>query len=161
MGKLKVPTELNQINSMAVISGKKCKQWEDDVLLEFGSITSKKRYSFEALKHEKKNNSKAIEEFMDLILIISESNWKDLGSRGKRTKGGFELLNYSDLNSKIIDNYWKNTNKSFAKDRKIHVFRFGCADKYRMIGYKSHNCNRVLHILGFDLDFSLYDHGRH
>lgn len=161
MGKLRGPKESNQINSNPAILGKRCKQWEDDVLLEFGSITSKNKYSFEALKREKKNNSKAIEEFMELILTISQSNWKDLGSRGKRTKGGFELLDYGDLNSEIIDNYWKSTNKSFTKDRKIHVFRFGCTDKYRMIGYKSHNCNRVLHILGFDLDFSLYDHGKH
>jgi len=44
-------------------------------------------------------------------------------------------------------------------DTKLFVFRFGNQDKYRMVVYRSNECKRFIHVLGFDLDFSLYDHG--
>lgn len=47
--------------------------------------------------------------------------------------------------------------KNISYDTKLYVFRFG--NDYRLIGYKSNRCRAALHIIGFDFDYSLYDHG--
>lgn len=159
MPKLKKKKDNNKISLDSKHDETHCKQYKDDVLLEFGCITSHDGYSFDALRACQRNHPDVMEQFMDLVITISKSNWKELGSRGKRTKGGFETLYYSELHCSIVENYWKETNKKFSKDKKIHVFRFGSGDRYRMIGYKSNKCSRAFHILAFDLDHSLYNHG--
>ena len=158
MSKLKNKKDDNKISLDSKHDETNCKQRKEDILLEFGCITDNNRYSFKALKELQKEQPNVIEQFLELIITISKENWTTLCNRGKRTKGGFETLNYSDIRCSIVDNYWKAAGR-FSGDKKLHVFRFGKGDSYRMVGYKSPNCSRAFHILAFDLDFSLYNHG--
>lgn len=127
-----------------------CTQSKDDILFEFSCITNNNSYSTKALKKD----NKAIKEFIDLIETVSESTWVELQRRGKRRKGGFEAMYKGDFNYDVS----KRLPIELSDDDKLHVFRFGSSDSYRMIGYKSRGCPRVIHVLAFDLDFSLYKH---
>ena len=132
-----------------------CGQCENDILFEFEHITSNKRYSYNALIEKSKTDTTILKKYIELINTISVSTWAELSTINKKTIGGFETKCISDFHYKIWDNY----NGDLSNDTKLYIFRFGNKDKYRMVGYKSPNCKRVIHILGFDLDFSLYDHG--
>lgn len=69
---------------------------------------------------------------------------------------GLETLTYGELNFSAA-----NTAR-LSKDTTVYVFRF---DTYkgrsngRLIGYKNDPC-AVFHIIGYDIDFSAYDHGK-
>lgn len=132
-----------------------CAQWKEDILLEFGHITSTNSHSIFDLLAKKDNYGKlACIEYIKLIDEISKSTWSELGHRSKGTFGGFETLSLELFKTNI----WRQFDPNMGKGTKLYVFRFGNG-KYRMVGYKSHKCSRVMHILGFDLDHSLYDHG--
>lgn len=151
--KLKIE-ENNKISSHVSLKEPYCTQWKEDILFEFGHITDKKNYSFGDLLNI--SDRKALQSYFELLDAISKATWEELKLRPKTTKGGYEIFEYGCFEAHIADKY----NKSMSPDTKLLVFRFGNSDKYRMIGYKSHNCSRVIHILGFDLDFTLYDHGK-
>lgn len=151
MSKIKIADD-NKISIHTSKSEPYCKQWKEDVLFEFGHITTQKGYSLNDLFEL--NDNKALKSYFELIETISKSTWVELQTRSRFTKGGFETLEYWRFYKKIANEY----NKEMSEDIKLYVFRFGNADKYRMVGYKSHNCSRTFHVLGFDLDFSLYDH---
>ena len=73
----------------------------------------------------------------------------------KRKSTGTETINIDQLN------FSANADANFTKDMKAYVFRF---DTYqgnnsgRIIGVKLSLC-AVLHIIGYDFDFSAYSHG--
>lgn len=144
----------NKISSHTSLKEPYCAQWKEDILFEFGHITDKKDYSLNDLLNN--DDKKALQSYFELLGAISEATWEELKLRPKKTKGGYEILEYGHLNAFIADKY----NKNMSPDTKLLVFRFGNGDKYRMVGYKSHNCSRIIHVLGFDLDFTLYDHGK-
>jgi hypothetical protein len=47
---------------------------------------------------------------------------------------------------------------SLSEDSKIIVFRFN-NQKSRILGVRSQECNSILYIIGYDWDFSAYNHG--
>ncbi len=146
--------ENNKISPHVSLKEPYCAQWKEDILFEFGHITDKKDYSLNVLLNS--DDRKALQSYFELLSAISEATWEELKIRSKKIKGGYEMLEYSNFNTLIANKY----NSNMSLDTKLLVFRFGKGDAYRMIGYKSHNCSRVIHVLGFDLDFSLYDHGK-
>lgn len=156
MSKIKKASDKNKIDIHKSKAEPYCNQWKEDILFEFGHITNHKSYSYNALVDTCANDRNALKEYIKLINAISSSTWEELATRSKYTIGGFETMCLSNLYCNINDKY----NKEMTEDTKLLVFRFGSGDAYRMVGYKSHNCSRVIHILGFDLDFSLYDHGK-
>lgn len=147
---IKSKNDRNKIRSSSNIEAV-CNQNSDDILFEFGHMTRLKDYSIDALVENA--DKKTFKNFKDLIQNISSATWLELLSRNKKQLGGFETLPLQAFNNVIWDNL------DLSGDVKLHVFLFGDAKRYRMVGYKSTNCNRVFHVLGFDLDFSLYDHG--
>ena len=46
----------------------------------------------------------------------------------------------------------------FSSDEKVIVFRFGINSGYRLLGIKGNDSN-ILYVIGYDFDFSAYDHG--
>lgn len=150
--KLKGRKEKNRIIEKEIGVKVNCAQEEKDILFEFGCCTKKKKYSFDAFKETGNTYKNIYKEYLELIYAISNSNWPELSGRRKDVIGGFETLEISEFNCDITERYYG----ILSKDTKLHVFRFG--QDYRMVGYKSLNCSRTIHILGFDLDFSLYDH---
>ena len=124
------------------------------IFIGFQYITSDKKYNF---NHFKKSNdrAKAYDEFIKCMQYLSEFSWEELGNLGKK-QGGFETIEYNNFKSSITNNL--PSSKNITKDTKLYVFRFGHG-KYRMICYKSNSCYAAMHLLGFDFDYSLYDHG--
>lgn len=150
--KLKNIAEKSAINKQLIEY--KCHQREDDILLEFGHITNQKEHCYDALLKVNQTDTTAIRNLMNIIIVVSKSTWTELSHRNKNNMGGYESLDIDIFKTNILDNY----PEKLSNDIKLYSFRFGSSDKYRMIGYKSKHCKRVLHILGFDLDFSLYKH---
>lgn len=65
---------------------------------------------------------------------------------------GLETISYQDIGFKVDAN--------LSKDTTLYVFRFDTYqghNKGRIIGYKNAPCS-VLHVIGFDIDFSSYEH---
>lgn len=84
---------------------------------------------------------------------LSSNSWVYWTQQPK--KSGLETLSYGDLNFEV------GSSATLSKDTTIYVFRFDTyqgAGKGRILGYKSSPCS-VFHIIGYDLDFSSYDHG--
>lgn len=134
-----------------------CKFREEDqfVFLDFGHITKQKKYCYEALLEKQKNDPLILQSFFRMIVEMSQLTWAELAHRSKFQIGGYEPLSLWKFNVAI----WDQLDPTMTEDVKLLVFRFGKGQAYRMIGYKSSGCRHALHILGFDLDYSLYDHG--
>lgn len=128
-----------------------CNVPDFSVFFNFQYITSDKNFNFDYIN---RNNKKIAKDLLLLLQKISQSSWEELRTKGK-DNGGFETIEYSNFKESIAGNI---KHKNITKDTKLYVFRFG-GKKYRMIGYKSNSCKAALHILGFDFDYTLYDHG--
>lgn len=131
---------------------------ESTIFLSFQYITKDKRYNFDYIYKQGGNALKIIKPLFECIEAISDSTWKDLRLRGKRAVGGFETLEYYNFKDVIANKL--PSDKNISSDTKLYTFRFGSEDKYRMIGFKSRRCKAAMHIIGFDFDHSLYNHGK-
>lgn len=93
---------------------------------------------------------------------LSSYSWTELMNLPKEQ--GLETIKYERLNFSIPNNRIAIENNGNAeeivikKTDKIFVFRFN-NEECRMLGYKRKSC-AILHIIGFDLDHSAYNHGR-
>ena len=75
-------------------------------------------------------------------------SWLELGKESKKT--GFETILYSQLN-------FSPNGLELSNDTKLIIFRFN-KQNWRLIDYKSSNFKSVLHIIGFDFNFTAYKH---
>ena len=116
--------------------------------ISFKSMTKNSKYNLSKLKDGKEREQTLLGVYSRL-LELSMQPW--LYWNGMRKKTGLETLYYEDLNF--------DANATLSKDTTIYVFRF---DSYhgsgRILGYKTSPC-AVFHIIGYDLDFSAYNHG--
>lgn len=132
----------------------KCSLEKDQIYFCFKYITSNNSYNFTPMDATKGSaGNKSHKEFLKLLRELSFHSWEELGRMGKNT--GFEMIEISELYCDITANY----KEKLSPDTKLHIFRFGSGKCYRMVGYKPERCAAVLHILAFDYDYSLYDHG--
>lgn len=151
--RVKNKTPAPKIKSAGFSTGK-CNLEKDQIYFCFKYICGNKRYNFDQMDKEKGGaGNKSHKEFVKLLRNLSYSTWESLGRLGKDK--GFETIEISELNCDITRNY----KERLSPDTKLHIFRFGHGNCYRMIGYKSETCIAVLHILAFDYDYTLYDHG--
>lgn len=134
---------------------KSCEVPDTTIFFSFQYITSDDRYNINFLKSRGSGKEKEI--YYSLISSLekfSQSTWKDLQLK-RKTAGGYETITYGEMKSSIGNRLPKD--KKISDDTKLIVFRFG--NDYRIVGYKSNRCKAAMHILGFDFDYSLYDHG--
>lgn len=116
-------------------------------------------FSFRYLTQSRKYNlyglepGRAREEIYDALTRklgeISSRSWLDWGQL--RREKGFETIPYGQIR------FQANDASLLSSDSKIIVFRFN-SDNMRILGYKKSPC-AVFYIIGFDFDFSAYDHG--
>lgn len=132
-----------------VFNKKSCKVPESSVFFNFQYITTDDNYNL-----SRRLEKPVCKDLISALHKFSQSSWEELKKKGKNS-GGFEMLEYGMMSPSIAN---KIKNKLLTNDTKLYVFRFG-GKKYRMIGYKSNSCKAAMHILGFDIDFSLYNHG--
>lgn len=127
-----------------------CRASDDSVYFNFRYLTSNKKHDFDYLdKGKGKSFAKTL---LKKLENLSQFSWTELGNKGRKN-GGFEMIAVSQLNTNITD---KVKRSDLSDDTKLHVFRFGDC---RLIGLKAQRCRAVIHILGCDWDYSLYDHG--
>lgn len=119
-------------------------------VFNFRHLTLNDKYTFDGFKASQVNEKgkKAFELFVKLKML-SEKTWLELSKMNK--SNGYETLEYSRIN-------FTPNELELKKDEKIHVFRF-CHDQCRIIGYKSRENTNILFIIGYDFDFSAYNHG--
>lgn len=117
----------------------------------FRYLTTNKKYLISDHSKFKKNNKEKLKCYEELFYKLKEMQsmpWSEFMLMPKNI--GQETINYSQMN--IEPN-----NLTITKDSKVHSIRF-CNQNYRIIGYKDEKLP-ILHIIGFDLDYSAYDHG--
>jgi len=84
---------------------------------------------------------------------LSSNPWVYWTQQPKQS--GLETLSYGDLK------FTAGASATLSKDTTIYVFRFDTykgSGEGRILGYKNSPCS-VFHIIGYDLDFSSYNHG--
>ena len=113
----------------------------------FKHLTTNKDYCFKYFQNNKGlEQAKAI--ILDDIINLQSKTWLALGMESKKT--GFETISYNQLN-------FKPANLDLSNDTKLIVFRI-YGQNWRLIGYKSDNFKSVLHIIGFDFNYTAYKH---
>ena len=120
---------------------------EESPIFCFKYLTTNKDYSFKYFQNDKDlQYSKAI--ILDDIIKLQGRGWLAWG-RGCG-EAGFEAITYNQLN-------FRPANLDLSSDTKLIVFRIN-SQNWRLIGYKSDNFKGVLHVIGFDFNYSAYKH---
>ena len=120
----------------------------DYPVLCFKHLTTNKKYNIQRFKTPREK-AKAYGALFFLIEDMQSHTWKELYTRAK--KKGIESIPAGRIK-------FKPNNFNMTPDTKLLVLRF-YRQKYRVIGMKSEVNNAVFHVLGFDFDYSAYDHG--
>ena len=113
----------------------------------FKYLTTNKNYCFKYFKNDVEL-SKAKVIILDEIIKYQHRSWLDLGKETKKT--GFETISYNQLN-------FAPNELDLSNDTKLIIFRIN-NQNWRLIGYKSDNFKSVLHIIGFDFNYTAYKH---
>lgn len=153
--KIKDKSEDKKISKKS-FNSKTCEVPDTSIFFSFQYITSDDHYNLNYLKKNKSGKEKDIYyELFSSLRSFSQSSWKELQLKRKQS-GGYETIEYGEMKESIANSLPKE--KNISDDTKLIVFRFG-NNNYRMVGYKSNRCKAAMHVLGFDFDYSLYDHG--
>lgn len=115
------------------------------IAISFRYLTTKKDYNFDYFGKNLENCREVKAKLLDRIAEISSSTWLDMQNLPKTT--GFETLCFDDIR-------FSPKEYIFSKEEKVYVLR-ACKD-YRIIGFK---LGTVYYIIGFDFNYSAYDHG--
>ena len=125
----------------------------DHILFSFKYITKNKKHSFNYFCTDMRKAHKAYEALFQKMNKISIITMTQL--LGLRKDSGVETLSYSRFNSSMQEILGKIPN--ITSDSKFMVFRF-CNGCYRMICKPDETYQNILHIIGFDFDYSAYTH---
>ena len=125
------------------------------VSFNFKYLTDNKKFNFDYFKDMRIRHD-AYKTLCDRLQELSAYDVMTL--RGMSKQQGCEAIPYSDFN----DSFQAVLNKVeiVSKDSKLLIFRFNKGN-YRIIvksGILDKHEN-ILHIIGFDFDYSAYDHG--
>ncbi|MCI5892104.1 MAG: hypothetical protein MRZ66_01690 [Clostridiales bacterium] len=126
---------------------------EHCISFSFNCITNNKKYNFEYFKNSKYEYNKMAASLLEKLMLLSQYKWEQLIHSGRKNQLGFEDMQYGEIGF----NTPREDFLSLSKDSKVYVFRFN-NNKMRMISAKRDKCP-IIHIIGFDFDFSAYDHG--
>lgn len=150
MGKLKPKNQINKIDGKANTSQGCCS--EQCPWFSFKSLTHNDRYNLSKLAPGTEREQTMVGLYDRLHKLSCESwlHWSQI-----RKSIGLETMTYNDVHFDAAPG------EVIAKDTTIYVFRFDThlgTNKGRILGYKKEPC-ATLHIIGFDIDFSAYNHG--
>lgn len=130
-----------------------CTANKENIILSFKYSIKDKKHTIDFILKQKGNNKKTIENLFKKFEELSNFTWKDFINKPREV--GYEMIPISDFFINL-DNIKKDL--SLSDDSKIVVFRFDNQNR-RLLGVKSKECNAILYIIGYDWDFSAYDHG--
>lgn len=147
MAKLKSPVQSNKIRQKTE-SNEKC--FSDQYpWFSFKDLTTNSKYNLKSLSG--RDAETTLRGMYQKLQELSSHTW--LYWMGMPKSAGLETMNYQDIRFTVDAN--------LAKDTTLYIIRFDTyqgANKGRIIGYKNTPCS-VLHIIGFDIGFSAYNHG--
>lgn len=123
------------------------------IILSFKYSVKNKDYKIEKITKAKEKTNKTVQKLFEKLEEISNLTWTELQNRPKET--GYEMIPISEFRINL-ENIKKDLNLS--DDSKIIVFRFN-NQKCRLLGVRSQECSSILYIIGYDWDFSAYNHG--
>lgn len=125
----------------------------EHIILSFKYSIKNKKHTIEHILESKGNNKKTIKNLFKKFEELSNLKWTDFINKPREV--GYEMIPISEFKINL-DNIKKSLNVS--DDTKIIVFRFDNQDK-RLLGIKSKECNSILYVIGYDWDYSAYNHG--
>jgi len=125
----------------------------NNIIISFKYSIKKKKYTIDEKAEAKEKNNKIFKELFKKLNELSNTTWEELQNKPKEI--GYEMIPISkiDINLENIKQELK-----ISEDDKIIVMRF-CNQKYRILGVRSQECNSILYIIGYDWDYSAYNHG--
>jgi hypothetical protein len=115
--------------------------------------TKNKSYCFKYF-NKASDSYKAYSYFFEKLCELSTIDMNEAKTRGKIS--GCEPIPYKNF-SKSFKKILAGT-QVISKDSVLSVFRF-CQNDYRLICKTDINHSNLLHVIGFDFDFSAYSHG--
>lgn len=131
----------------------KCIANNNNIILSFKYSIQTKKYTIKKVIQAKDKCNKKMEKLFEKLEEISKLTWNELQNRPRET--GYEMIPISEFNINLED---IKRQLKLSDDSKIIVFRFG-SQKYRLLGVRSQECSSILYIIGYDWDYSAYDHG--
>lgn len=117
----------------------------------FKYLTTNSNYNFDFFGKDTNKRRDASVALIERLEEISKLDWKEFYLCDK--KHGCETMDITFLNFKICDEL----RSTLTNDTKFLSIRFK-NQKYRLIGIRKSTC-AVLHIIGYDFDYSAYNHG--
>lgn len=120
--------------------------------ISFQNMTKNKRYDLSSL-NSGSEREQTLHGLYRKLTELSSQTWLYWTQQPKRS--GLETISYDDIH------FTAATDSKLTKDTVLYVFRFDThlgTGRGRIIGYKNTPC-AVFHVIGYDLDFSAYDHG--
>lgn len=114
-------------------------------------MTSSPRYGFKAFEKMKGNDAAPLESLFEFLENMSKNPWSWTKHRN-HYNGGYEEIPAHEMDPVILDGVPEDIQKATPS---LMVFRFNHS-KDRLIAIKQ---NATLYLLGFDLNFTLYNHG--
>lgn len=122
-----------------------CSAAEPTNTISFRYISDIDKYSVRAFK---KGAEERYSAFLDKLRIISTLTWPQFWEQN-RQNGGLEKIPQKKISRPFINSL------NISEDTTLYSTRFSDC---RLIFRKGTKCGRVIHILGIDLDLSLYKH---
>lgn len=124
---------------------------ENKISVSFQFLTKNNRHNFNFFsKTNFRLKTSAFEQLFEFLQTLTSKTQLEIANLPKER--GFELIALSQLKFKPA--------LTLGQDTKICVFRFGDNSNggdYRLLGFFEHGQN-VLEIIGFDFDYSAYNH---
>lgn len=151
MGRLHTKEQNNKINGK--VSANSGCQSEQYPWISFRSMTRNARYDLSTLR-QGSEREQTLSGLYRRLTELTGHTWLYWTQQPKRI--GLETMKYDDIQ------FEADANANLTKDTTLYIFRFDThigEGKGRIIGYKNAPC-AVYHIIGYDIDFSAYNHGK-
>jgi hypothetical protein len=123
----------------------------DFPIFSFGWVTGDKRYNFERFRDSHSEAKEASFSFLARLFEISSRKTVELLSRNKSS--GFETVPYRHFRCKISVG-----GIALHNNEKLYIIQFN-RHNTRVICFKDKDVQNLFHIVAFDFDHSIYDHG--
>lgn len=152
MGRIKSNDDNNKIKGKTKTESIGCSS-EQYPWFSFRYMTQNSEYSFKFLDSlDTDNREKILKGLCTKLEELSKQPW--LYWQGMKKSAGLETIRLDQLN------FSANDDGNFTKETKVFVFQFESyqgSHSGRILGVKLSPCS-VLHIIGFDFNFSAYKH---
>lgn len=123
--------------------------WSEYPAFSFTHITKNNAFNMSHFTSGSRDMERCMSKLYEKLEKLSVHRWRDLLGLNKRA--GIEFIPMHKLNFEPADSL------IVSKDEKFISARFNGQD-YRIIAVKQDKCP-IMHVIGFDFDFSAYDHG--